>query len=272
MRTIRKQTQHDNFRMQYFSELPESAIEWALQQRAEWVAQGPENARVVVLTRLPDYPEPVVLKFHPTVQRRHVGHRTKGSALRQLTSRYAASEVDAFLKVVGAGVGTPQVLAWGERWQRMLRYEGLVVTQFIPGDDLECRLQKDDFSWLDMAAKGMAALHNAGLVHRDTYPQNFFERDGALQMIDLESVDKLDRRTQIRDLIGLFVPIWVKTGSSDLTQEAFKLYQSYCNTPPTEAEWAGELDAGYQRIHKRWQTGLRSTRNSYVINRLEPMG
>jgi serine/threonine-protein kinase len=56
-----------------------------------------------------------------------------------------------------------------------------IAMEFLEGEDLELRLGRlgkldpsEALKWLDQAARGLAAAHRAGLVHRDVKPANLF--------------------------------------------------------------------------------------------------
>lgn len=237
-----------------------------LERRDAWVGQAPTNYRVVVLTEIADIP--VVAKFFPTTHARHLGHRVKDAAYRRLLPRYAASEAKGHMHLSRAGLNVPSMLCWGERWHRGRRFDGVVVTQFMPERSLQDHLLENDLSWVPEAARTIAQMHNAGLIHSDAYPRNFFWVDGQISIIDFEGVTKLTLKEQLNDITRLFVPLWVQTGDEAPMEEAFAWYCSHCKKPPTHMQWRSALEKAVKGIGPKWPDGWADLTGSYVINEL----
>jgi hypothetical protein len=160
---------------------------------------------------------------------KNVGDRRRGTA--------AERAWRAALHLQAAGVGTPQPLAWLERWQGGRLAEAYFVARCIEGisngrDELRHLLRYEAFTdrlfpFLETLAAAIRSLHDAGVIHGDLGNQNILMRRAGdarwtdVQFIDLNRARVLDRplseRERALDLSRIYLP-------SDLLRCFFQMY------------------------------------------------
>ena len=159
------------------------------------------------------------------------------------------------------GIGTPAPVAWVDAWERSALRESYYVTVHEPGlTDLKrelIRLYREDplcakvMRLLEVVARGVRGLHDAGVWHRDLGNQNIvFPGGGAgggseAMFIDLNRArikPALTLAERAGDISRLFLP-------SDLLRVHNEMY--FGARPPEEFQyWEQRYRARYQR-HSR---------------------
>lgn len=164
-----------------------------------------------------------------------------------------AREVEALATIVH-----PNVVRHLEHGQTA---EGLdfLVMEWLEGADLAARLSArpltvDEALTVGLgAARGLAALHQAGVLHRDVKPANLFlvhDRVDDVRVMDLGVARLLDRRTRLTrtgQLVGTpqyMAPEQLR-GSEDLRTDVYglgaTLFEALTGAPPYSADQAGAL-------------------------------
>lgn len=254
----------DGFRLYRAHDFALPDVVQVLEKRVSWVEQAPDGARVVILTTSPVYPNPIAIKFYPTVQCEDRRQWRKRNRLRQLGSRYAGAEARNYELFRRIGVATPRLLAWGERWRYGLRHEGVLVTEYVAAPTLDTLLKNGDTSWVLHGAEALAKLHNAGHVHLDCYPRNCFSADGGILMFDLETVNRFNPERQQRDLSRMFMPVLQEQGSPEAMLAGLERYNQLAHLVPNQ----DELLAYIERKRKKWNGGAHISDHARVINEL----
>lgn len=173
---------------------------------------------------------PVIIKgYRAQAWIKDVGDRRRGTA--------AERAWRAALHLKSAGVGTPQPLAWLERWQGGRLAEAYFVAHRIDPtsnarDELRHLLRYEAFTdrlfpFMETLATTIRALHDAGVMHGDLGNQNILIRRAGeaawtdAQFIDLNRARLLGRplsnRERAVDLSRIYLP-------SDLLRCFFQMY------------------------------------------------
>lgn len=165
---------------------------------------------------------------------------------------------------LGLGLADPhlvRVYNAGEEHDRLY-----IVMELLPGGTVRDRLRDGQLSWdratdlLLEAAKGLAALHRAGVIHRDIKPSNMmFAADGTLRLTDFG----LARRcvdagivTNSSDRLGspaYIAPEQVLDASeadarSDVYSLGISYYEMLTGTPPFRTP--SDTDVCFQQVHR----------------------
>lgn len=153
----------------------------------------------------------------------------------------AARAWRAALHLRQAGVGTPEPLAWLERWDGSRLEEAYFVARRIENisngrDELRHLLRYDAFTdrifpFMEALAAAIRALHDAGVVHGDLGNQNILmRRAGEREWSDVQFIDlnrarltagPITLRERAQDLSRIYLP-------SDLLRCFFQMYFQGC--------------------------------------------
>ena len=168
---------------------------------------------------LADGPRPVIIKgYGPQSWIKNLGDRRRGTAAER------AWQVARHLRA--KGVGTPEPLAWLERWDGHGLAEAYFVAHCIEDtsngrDELRHLLRYEAFTdrlfpFLEILAAAIRSLHEAGVVHGDLGNQNILMRRAGegvwtdVQFIDLNRARILDRPLTVderaEDLARIYLP------------------------------------------------------------------
>jgi hypothetical protein len=129
---------------------------------------------------------------------------------------FAGVEHDAAFALCAAGIGTPDVAAWGCQWGPLFEQRSFLLTrQVADSDSLERRLPPcfgpsgrlhDRRQFIRSLAQFIRRFHLTGCRHRDLYLCHIFcSTSGRFCLIDLARAFKplLARRFQVKDLAQL---------------------------------------------------------------------
>jgi hypothetical protein len=196
--------------------------------------------------------------------------RRRGSKARRT---YAAAEA-----LAAAGVGTPEPVAFFERWDGRRLRESYYLSVFVPGltsfrdaliglfrDDPECARFME---LLQTVADAVRALHAAGFCHYDLGNQNILlRREGtgrpAVQFVDLNrgrQYAALDARRRGRDVSRITLP-------SDLLRVFHEMLYAPEVPPRAFRRW----ERWYRRLFA-WHTATRAWRHPVRARRLRRAG
>jgi hypothetical protein len=212
-------------------------LESLLEVRPGGVA-GQGGTRLVELDAPgPDGPVPLMVKVYPRQSlAKDFFDRRRGTA--------AERAWRAALRLQTAGVGTPEPLAWLERWRGRRLHFSCFITRRVDGlsnlrDELMHLLRREAYADRLLAlllevARAVRALHRAGVYHGDLGNQNILlRRTGEDRWEDVQFVDlnrailfrgQMPPRMCARDVARLYFP-------SDLRRIFLQMYFG-ARTPP----------------------------------------
>ena len=141
-----------------------------------------------------------------------------------------------------------------------------IVMELLPGGTVRDRVRDSRMSWdratdlLLEAAKGLAALHRAGVIHRDIKPSNMmFAADGTLRLTDFGLARRSSDAglvTRSSDRLGspaYIAPEQVLDASeADMRSDVYSLgisyYEMLTGTPPFRTP--SDTDVCFQQVHR----------------------
>ncbi|OHB48397.1 MAG: hypothetical protein A2Y10_09760 [Planctomycetes bacterium GWF2_41_51] len=124
-----------------------------------------------------------------------------------------ACDLEPGIKLQQAGINTPQVIAYGERWNGLFEKQSFIITEKIPNaSSLEEKLPEIFFSGKNQFIKNLAEFvrkfHDTGFRHRDLYLCHIFsDSHGNFTLIDLNRAFKplcFSKKYLIKDLAQLY--------------------------------------------------------------------
>ncbi len=133
----------------------------------------------------------------------------------------ALCELEAANKLTTAGINTPKVISYGEKWSTLFEERSFIITEKIPNAESLERKLPDCFhnpttvenlklrrNFIVQSATFIKKFHETNYRHRDLYlSHTFYSDNGEFYLIDLARVFKpivLRRRFQIKDIAQVY--------------------------------------------------------------------
>ncbi|HEX3133009.1 MAG TPA: serine/threonine-protein kinase [Planctomycetota bacterium] len=193
-------------------------------------------------------------------------HQATGMKVAVKLLKEGATAKERFLNEarLGLGLADPhlvRVYNAGEDQGRLY-----IIMEVLPGGTVRDRLREGRMPWdratdlLLEAAKGLAALHRAGVIHRDIKPSNMmFAADGTLRLTDFGLARRFADAgivTRSSDRLGspaYIAPEQVLDASeadarSDVYSLGISYYEMLTGTPPFRTP--SDTDVCFQQVHR----------------------
>lgn len=189
--------------------------------------------------------------------------RKKHGLVRRMKASRASQEAKGYKAFAGAGIPTPELLAWGERRSGIggLLWDcSFVATRFIDAESAaDAFAKRGDLGPSLEAARFVASIHKKGLVHGDPGVSNILCAQGGQVALDPGECEPVSAQGRVADAAQLVGSVMALGASQAQCESVLDAYQ----------QGAGRLDvdpkAFWDRVRYRALDELKRRTGAKVI-------